>query len=129
MAVSLGLAERVEILQGRDDIPRFLLGADLLIHPAYNENTGTVLLEAVVAGLPVLTTAVCGYAHYIDEAGAGIVLPDPFAQTAMNEALAHMLNDDAVRRAWQANALAFANQADIYDNAEVAADVILKARP
>jgi UDP-glucose:(heptosyl)LPS alpha-1,3-glucosyltransferase len=47
----------------------------------------------------------------------------------MNEALAHMLNDDAVRRAWQANALAFANQADIYDNAEVAADVILKARP
>jgi hypothetical protein len=43
----------------------FLLGADLLIHPAYNENTGTVLLEAVVAGLPVLTTAVCGYAHYI----------------------------------------------------------------
>ena len=33
-------------LKGRDDIPRFLLGADLLIHPAYNENTGTVLLEA-----------------------------------------------------------------------------------
>jgi UDP-glucose:(heptosyl)LPS alpha-1,3-glucosyltransferase len=129
MAVSLGLAERVEILQGRDDIPRFLLGADLLIHPAYNENTGTVLLEAVVAGLPVLTTAVCGYAHYINEAGAGIVLPDPFAQAAMNEALAHMLNDDAVRRAWQANALAFANQADIYDNDEVAADVILKACP
>lgn len=129
MAASLGLAERVEILQGRDDIPRFLLGADLLIHPAYNENTGTVLLEAVVAGLPVLTTAVCGYAHYIDEADAGIVLLEPFAQAAMNEALAHMLNDDAVRRAWRVNALAFADRADIYDNAEVAADVILKARP
>ena len=34
--------------------------ADLLIHPAYNENTGTVLLEALVAGLPVLVSAVCG---------------------------------------------------------------------
>ena len=32
----LGLADRVAILKGRDDIPRFLLGADLLVHPAYN---------------------------------------------------------------------------------------------
>jgi UDP-glucose:(heptosyl)LPS alpha-1,3-glucosyltransferase len=70
----LGLANRVEILKGRDDIPRFLLGADLLIHPAYNENTGTVLLEALVAGLPVLTTAACGYAHYIEDAAAGRVI-------------------------------------------------------
>lgn len=128
MAASLGVAERVDILQGRDDIPRFLLGADLLIHPAYNENTGTVLLEAVVAGLPVLTTAVCGYAHYIEEAAAGVVLPEPFAQAALNAALATMLADGAARRRWQANGLAFAETADIYDNAEVAADVILKAR-
>ncbi len=128
MAASLGLADRVDILQGRDDIPRFLLGADLLIHPAYNENTGTVLLEAVVAGLPVLTTGVCGYAHHIDEAGAGIVLPEPFAQGALNEALARMLNDAAARGRWQANGLAFAETADIYDNAEVAADIILAER-
>ena len=43
-AAALGLAAQVDILAGRSDIPRFLLGADLLIHPAYNENTGTVLL-------------------------------------------------------------------------------------
>jgi UDP-glucose:(heptosyl)LPS alpha-1,3-glucosyltransferase len=128
MAASLRLAERVDILQGRDDIPRFLLGADLLVHPAYNENTGTVLLEAVVAGLPVLTTAVCGYAHYIKEAGAGVVLPEPFVQVALNQALKQMLADDAARCQWQASGLAFAEQADIYDNAQVAADVILKAR-
>jgi len=128
MASALGLGERVDILHGRDDIPRFLLGADLLIHPAYNENTGTVLLEAVVAGLPVLTTAVCGYAHYIATAAAGIVLPEPFMQTALNDALASMLSDDAARRHWQANGLAFAATADIYDNAEVAADVILRER-
>ncbi|MDX9707833.1 MAG: glycosyltransferase family 4 protein [Azospira sp.] len=128
MAAALGVGERVDILPGRDDIPRFLLGADLLIHPAYNENTGTVLLEAVVAGLPVLTTAVCGYAHYIEEAGAGIVLPEPFAQPALNATLATMLADDEARHRWQANGLAFAETADIYDNAEVAADVILMER-
>ena len=48
-----------------------------MIHPAYNENTGTVLLEALVAGLPVLVSAVCGYAHYIAEANCGLVLDNP----------------------------------------------------
>ena len=127
MAVSLGLGERVDILQGRDDIPRFLLGADLLVHPAYNENTGTVLLEAVVAGLPVLTTAVCGYAHYILDAGAGVVLPSLSRAGSTERTLAHA-GDDAARRQWQASALAFAETADIYDNAEVAADIILAER-
>lgn len=122
----LGLARRVSILKGRDDIPRFLLGADLLIHPAYNENTGTVLLEALVAGLPVLTTAACGYAHYIEEANAGRVIPLPFEQCALDQALAAMLADGSARRKWHANGLAFADRADLYSLPERAADVILR---
>jgi len=124
----LGISERLSILPGRDDIPRFLLGADLLIHPAYNENTGTVLLEALVAGLPVLATAVCGYAHYIEEAEAGLVIPDPFDQQKMDKQLVHMLSDAEARQVWQRHALAFAEAADIYSNAEHAADLILDAR-
>lgn len=129
MAATLGLAGQVDILAGRDDIPRFLLGADLLVHPAYNENTGTVLLEALVAGLPVLCSAVCGYAHYIDEAVAGRVIPEPFAQATMDGLLQGILVDHAQRAAWQRNALAWAESADIYSNAERAADIILKERP
>jgi UDP-glucose:(heptosyl)LPS alpha-1,3-glucosyltransferase len=125
--VTLGLQKQVAILKGRDDIPRFLLGADLLIHPAYNENTGTVLLEAVVAGLPVLTSAVCGYAHYIAEANAGRVVPLPFAQETLNRLLAEMLSNDLDRHQWSANGLAFADQADLYSLPERAADVILQA--
>ncbi|MDR3298679.1 MAG: glycosyltransferase family 4 protein [Candidatus Accumulibacter sp.] len=125
LARSLGITENVAILPGRGDIARFLLGADLLIHPAYNENTGTVLLEALVAGLPVLTTAVCGYAHYVDEADGGQVIAEPFAQEALNAALERMLSDPAARSRWQANALRFAETADIYSNAERAADLIL----
>jgi len=40
----------LRIFQGRNDVPRFLQGADLLLHPAYHENTGTVILEALAAG-------------------------------------------------------------------------------
>lgn len=123
-ARALGLGAQVVFLKGRDDIPRFLLGADLLLHPAYNENTGTVLLEAVVAGLPVLTTAVCGYAHYIEEADAGCVLPEPFHQAALDARLAQMLADDEGRARWQRNGLAFADEADLYRLPERAAELI-----
>ncbi|MES2821025.1 MAG: glycosyltransferase family 4 protein [Pseudomonadota bacterium] len=126
---TLGIAGQVQILKGRSDIPRFLLGADLLIHPAYNENTGTVLLEALVSGLPVLATAVCGYAHYIAEADAGRVLPSPFAQEGLNRLLAEMLDDPVRRAAWSRNGLAYAGRADLYSMPQHAADIILAARP
>ena len=125
---TLGLGGRVSILKGRDDIPRFLLGADLLIHPAYSENTGTVLLEAVVAGLPVLASAACGYAHYIEEADAGQVVSTPFEQATLDRVLAEMLTDDTARARWRGNGLAFAERADLYSLPERAADVILQRR-
>ena len=128
-AKALGIADQVQILKGRSDIPRFLLGADLLIHPAYNENTGTVLLEALVAGLPVLVSDVCGYAHYIAEADAGRVLPSPFAQEQLNHLLADMLADDQRRAFWGRNGLAYADCADLYSMPQHAADIILAARP
>ncbi|AUN95682.1 glycosyltransferase family 4 protein [Pseudazoarcus pumilus] len=124
-AKALRILDRVAFLAGRDDIPRFLLGADVLIHPAYAENTGTVLLEAVVAGLPVLTTAVCGYAHYVEEAGAGRVLAEPFEQSTLDAALADMLMDDTARAAMSRSGLTWAERADIYSLPERAADVIL----
>ena len=126
---TLGISDQVDILKGRSDIPRFLLGADLLIHPAYNENTGTVLLEALVAGLPVLVTDVCGYAHYIAEADSGRVLSSPFEQDDLNRMLAEMLADPGARASWSANGLAFADRADLYSMPQHAADVILAERP
>ena len=41
---------------------------------------------------------------------------------------AQMLSDAAARAHWKNRALAFAETADIYSNAEHAADVILKER-
>ena len=125
MIKKLGLSEQVSILKGRSDIPRFLLGADTLIHPAYNENTGTILLEAMVAGLPVLVTDVCGYAHYIAEADCGVVLNSPFEQGVLNKELALMLEQKDMRMQWQKNGLAYAEHADIYSMPERATDIIL----
>jgi UDP-glucose:(heptosyl)LPS alpha-1,3-glucosyltransferase len=119
----LRLGSQVSILGGRDDVPRFLLGADLLIHPARSEVTGTVLLEALVSGLSVLTTEVCGFAHHVIQADAGRVAASPFDQTEFNRLLAEMLTSDK-HHAWRANALNYAHTTDLYSLPQKAVELI-----
>ena len=126
LARRLGVENNVYFLGGRSDIPRFLLGADLLVHPAYIENTGTVLIEAIASGLPVLASKVCGYAGYIEQAGAGKLIPDPFKQETLNDQLVAML-DRKQLSTWQSNALNYARSADIFSLPEKAADLIESA--
>ena len=122
-AEKLGINAQVKFLGGRHDVTRFLLAADLLLHPAYNENTGTVLLEALVAGLPVIATDICGYAHYVQQSQAGVVLPSPFCQEYFDKTLSETLAA-MPHSTWQENALIFAKTADIYSMPERAVDVI-----
>ena len=126
MAKRLGVGDNLRIFKGRDDIPRFLMGADLLLHPAYVENTGTVLLEAIVAGLPVLATDICGYAHYIEEAAAGQLIPSPYRQETFNNLLQAMMFSEE-RRKWSENGIVFSREADIYDMPKRAAEFISEA--
>jgi UDP-glucose:(heptosyl)LPS alpha-1,3-glucosyltransferase len=123
LAKKLGIADRVAFLGGRSDVPDFLLAADLLLHPSYHENTGTAILEALVAGLPVLTLDVCGYAGYVTVAQAGHVLSGPFQQAEFNQALEKMLLSHD-QQSWRENAIKFAKSHDIYSLPEKAADLI-----
>lgn len=94
----LGLREQVIFTGPRSDVPRLMAAADLMVHPARNEAAGNVLAEAAACGLPVICTSVCGYAPLVDSAG-GVVLPDPFAVTALRDALEIVLRlPDAVSR-------------------------------
>ena len=81
-------ADRVRLLGVREDIPELMAAADLLVHPARTETTGTVILEAIVNGLPVIASAVCGYAEHVARADAGAVLPEPFSQDASLQSFA-----------------------------------------
>ena len=123
-AQNLAVAKQVVFFSGRDDIPRFLLGADLLLHPARHENTGTVLLEALVAGLPVLCSGVCGYAHYITEAESGRVTAKGYSQLEFDRHLMAMVQDKDLRLECSINALKFAKSADLYSMPERAAAII-----
>lgn len=125
LAKRLNVDKHLQFLGGRADVPHYLLAADILLHPSYHENTGTVLLEALAAGLPVLTVDACGYAHYVQQARAGVSLPEPYQQAAWNQALEHMLVSNE-RDSWRQNGLSFAKNTDIYSMPEKAADLIEK---
>jgi len=123
LARRLGLSRQLRVFSGREDIMRFFAGADLLLHPAYEESAGYVLLEAAVAGLPVLTTASCGYATYIDEAGAGEVCAEPFSQDELDGRLASML-ENLNTAPWSENGLLFGQSPDLYKMPQRAMDII-----
>lgn len=124
-ARQLGVEEQVQFFSGRDDVAELMSAADLLLHPAVQEAAGIVLLEAVVAGLPVLTTEVCGYAGYINAAQCGVVIPEPFEQENLNTALFDALQNNEQRSRWAGNARHFADTEDLYSLADKAADIIL----
>lgn len=128
LAEKLGVKQNVHFFSGRNDVAELMAAADVLMHPAYQEAAGIVLLEAIAAGLPVIVTEVCGYTHYIASAASGEVIQEPFNQETLNKALYRVLNDDELRRGWAANARRYADTEDLYSLPEKAADIILGDR-
>lgn len=91
-ATRLGARSRIRVLGflGREAMARAFAAADALAHPARQDVTGTVILEALVNGTPVVSTGVCGYSTHVARSGAGRVLPGPFEPAAFDAALAEV---------------------------------------
>lgn len=117
------VADNIVFLGGRKDVPALMKAGDMLLHPAYAETTGGVLLEAIVSGLPVLATPVCGYAPHINHAEAGHVLRKRFSQTELNEKLHEMLLSEE-KEVWRKNGLKYGKNPSLYVMPQRAVDFI-----
>lgn len=122
-AAKLNVEDKVTFLGGRNDIPQLLLSADLLLHPARKENTGTVILEAMVAGLPVIVSQACGYAKHVIKSNAGAVVKEPFSQTDFNQKVLETMQTETIGM-WSSNGLDYAETEDLYSMPSKAADII-----
>jgi len=122
LADAAKVSDRMTLLGMRRDIPEVMAAADLLIHPARVDTTGTAILESVVNGLPVITTAVCGYAPHVTAADAGVVVPEPFAPADLIAALRQAYGP---RRAhWSASGASYGAAQDLYSGLDRAAAII-----
>jgi glycosyltransferase involved in cell wall biosynthesis len=92
-----GVSARVSFLGERRDVPRLLKAADIHCQPNNApEPFGVAFVEALAAGLPVVTTD-AGGAREIVTAGCGLLLPVG-DRLALRDAL-QMLMDDPAKRA------------------------------
>ncbi len=110
----LGIKQQVRFFGPQQQVRPFFYAADLLIHPAYQEAAGMVLLEALACGLVVIATEVCGYAHHIIKSHGGVVISSPFKQQQLDEEVARLLGDHGLRRGYITNTLAYRQQVDLY---------------
>ncbi len=94
----LGLEEAVHLLGYRSDVRSILAAADLLLHPAYPEPFGRVVVEAMAAGCPVVALAgEHGPAEIVRHGVDGLLVPSR-APAALARAVCDLLDDQPLRR-------------------------------
>jgi glycosyltransferase involved in cell wall biosynthesis len=96
--VELGLQERVRFLGVRADVPAILNASDLFVLSSRWEGNPMSVMEAMAAGLPVVSTAVGGVPELVREGETGLLVPSGDA-AALARALQALVDDPARREA------------------------------
>jgi glycosyltransferase involved in cell wall biosynthesis len=94
----LGLQERVRFLGVRADVPAILNASDLFVLSSRWEGNPLSVMEAMAAGLPVVSTAVGGVPELVREGETGLLVPSGDA-AALARALQALVDDPARREA------------------------------
>jgi glycosyltransferase involved in cell wall biosynthesis len=95
----LGLSDRVRLLGFRQDVPRLLGAVDLVVHPSVEpEPFGRTILEAMLAGKPVVAARGGGADELIVDQVTGLFVP-PGDPAELASAAAGLLADPSRRRA------------------------------
>lgn len=99
---TLGLTEQVFLTGNIPEAARFLKAFDIFALVSKSEAYGYVLLEAGLAGLPVVATNVGGIPDIVTDKVSGLLIPpDSVQETAM--ALETLLNDATLRKTLSSN--------------------------
>jgi UDP-glucose:(heptosyl)LPS alpha-1,3-glucosyltransferase len=93
---SLGIADTVLFSGPTQRIAAFFHAADFLVHPTYYDPCSRVVLEAMSAGLPVITTRFNGAAERVRDGQEGYVIDAPEDVDALADRM--RLLEDATRR-------------------------------
>lgn len=102
-ADELGVADRVRFLGRREDIPQLLAACDVFALPSLYEGSSLAVLEAMAAGIPVVSSAIGGTEELIDDGRSGLLVP-PGDAKALAAALRKVLEGPELRQALAARA-------------------------
>ena len=91
------LDDEVQFLGRRDDVPRLLAAADILVLPSLYEGLPNVVLEAMRFRKPVVATAAPGTTEVVADGETGVLVPMHHPQT-LCKALRDLIRDPDRRR-------------------------------
>jgi glycosyltransferase involved in cell wall biosynthesis len=91
-----GLGEHVRLLGLRTDVARLLAASDVFLLTSISEGIPLTVIEAMAAGLPVVSTRVGGVAEIVEEGRTGLLAPAR-DDGALAEALLLLAADPALR--------------------------------
>ena len=96
---TLGLADRFTSLGyvNYTDVPAVYRQGDIFVSPTYSEGFSNTILEAISAGLPVLSCHAVGVVDCLRDGENGLLVP-PGDIAALAGALARLLDDAPLRR-------------------------------
>ena len=90
------LGDRVTLAGFRTDIPRWLQGADVLVHAPRLEAFGLVIVQAMATGLPVLGMLVGGMPEVVESGVTGRLVPAGDI-AALAEGIIALVSDETAR--------------------------------
>ena len=124
---SLPRSERVRFLGPVREMPRVFAAADAFILPTIYDPFSNACLEALAAGLPVITTVHNGFGEIIEHGVEGEVLDDPREIAALARAL-EKWSDAERRAAVRARLMEKSARFSIEENMRATLAIVEKAR-
>src|SRR3954452_13086921 len=96
LAAQLGIADRARFLGRREDVPELLDACDVFALPSLYEGSSLAVLEAMAAGIPIVSSAIGGTEELIEDGRSGL-LAAPGDAGALATALRRVLGDPGLR--------------------------------
>lgn len=97
------LSENCTITGYQENPYKWISNADMLICPSYTEGLSTVVTEALILGVPVLTTNCGGMTELLGKSEYGLIVDN--TDRALAEGLSVMANDSRMRDYYRSRAL------------------------
>ncbi len=98
MAKQLGIDNKIIFLSQVGDIQNVIAASDAVVLPTYYDPSSRVILEALAAGKPVITTAFNGAIDLFTADRHGIIIDSPENITALAQAISHYSQPENVKR-------------------------------
>lgn len=123
LSMELNLNDRFFMMGHRYDIPEILKASDIFAHPSIREGLGIAAIEAMSAGLPLVTSNVQGIKDYVKDGETGYV-NKPMDIEGYKNSFLKLISDPELRKLIGEHNIQFAKKYDLINTKKQMLEII-----